>query len=113
MAIERLAVVGLGLIGSSIARAAKAKLPRLAVTGHDASAAVRDEARALGLCDRIADDAADAVADADLVILAVPVGCMGQAAQALAAGLKRDRSEERRVGKECVRTCRSRGAPYP
>src|SRR3546814_14176852 len=90
MAIERLAVVGLGLIGSSIARAAKAKLPHLAVTGHDASAAVRDEARALGLCDRIADDAADAVADADLVILAVPVGCMGQAAQALAAGLKRD-----------------------
>src|SRR3546814_3183298 len=80
MAIERLAVVGLGLIGSSIARAAKAKLPHLAVTGHDASAAVRDEARALGLCDRIADDAADAVADADLVILAVPVGCMGQAA---------------------------------
>src|SRR3546814_19040635 len=36
MAIERLAVVGLGLIGSSIARAAKAKLPHLAVTGHDA-----------------------------------------------------------------------------
>src|SRR3546814_17120315 len=64
MAIERLAVVGLGLIGSSIARAAKAKLPHLAVTGHDATAAVRDEARALGLGDRIAPDAADAGAAA-------------------------------------------------
>src|SRR3546814_13482467 len=67
MAIERLAVVGLGMIGSSMAGGAKAKLPHLAVTGHDASAAVRDEARALGLCDRIADDAADAVADADQI----------------------------------------------
>src|SRR3546814_20781071 len=89
MAIERLAVVGLGLIGSSIARAAKAKLPHLAVTGHDASAAAHDEARALGLSDRIADDAAEAVAAADLILLAVPVGCLGQAPQALAARLTR------------------------
>jgi len=90
MAIERLAVVGLGLIGSSIARAVKARLPGVAVTGHDASALVRDEARALGLCDRIADDPADAVEDADLVILAVPVGGMADAARALAPGLKAD-----------------------
>jgi len=90
MAIERLAVVGLGLIGSSIARAVKAKLPGVAVTGHDASAAVRDEARALGLCDRIADDPADAVEDADLVILAVPVGGMADAARTLAPGLRAD-----------------------
>ena len=87
MAIERLAVVGLGLIGSSIARAVKARLPGVAVTGHDASADVRGEARMLGLCDRIADDAADAVAGADLVILAVPVGGMADAARAMAPGL--------------------------
>ncbi|MGV3731107.1 MAG: prephenate/arogenate dehydrogenase family protein [Sphingopyxis sp.] len=88
MAIERVAIVGLGLIGSSIARAVKARLPGVAVTGHDASDAVRDEARALGLCDTIAEDAAIAVADADLVVLAVPVGRMADAAAAIAPGLK-------------------------
>lgn len=88
--IGHVAVVGLGLIGSSIARAVKERLPQVAVTGHDASEAVRAEARALGLCDRVADDAADAVAAADLVILAVPVGRMADAARAIAPGLKAD-----------------------
>ena len=90
MPVDRIAIVGLGLIGSSIARAVAARLPGVAVTGHDASAAVRDEARALGLCGAIADDVADAVAGADLVILAVPVGRMGDAAAAMAPGLKAD-----------------------
>lgn len=85
--VGRVAVIGLGLIGSSIARAVKERLPRVAVSGHDASDAVRDTARALGLCDRIFDDPAAAVADADLVILAVPVGGMADAAQAMAPGL--------------------------
>src|SRR3546814_21194604 len=35
-----------------------------------------------------------------------PKGCVGQRQSA-------ERSEERRVGKECVSTCRSRGSPYP
>lgn len=90
MAIERVTVVGLGLIGSSIARAAKARLPQVTVTGHDASADVREEARALGLCDTIADDPAASVLGSDLVILAVPVGRMADAAAAIAAGLKPD-----------------------
>ncbi|HMO76263.1 MAG TPA: prephenate/arogenate dehydrogenase family protein [Sphingopyxis sp.] len=90
MAIEHVAVVGLGLIGSSIARAVAARLPQVAVTGHDVSADVRAQARALGLCGAIADDPAAAVAGADLVILAVPVGRMADAAAAIAAGLKPD-----------------------
>jgi len=90
MAIERVTVVGLGLIGSSIARAAKARLPQVTVTGHDASADVREEARTLGLCDTIADDPAASVRGSDLVILAVPVGRMADAAAAIAAGLKPD-----------------------
>ena len=90
MAIERVTVVGLGLIGSSIARAAKARLPQVTVTGHDASAVVREEARALGLCDTIADDPAASVLGSDLVILAVPVGRMADAAAAIASGLKPD-----------------------
>jgi cyclohexadieny/prephenate dehydrogenase len=87
-AIGHVTVVGLGLIGSSIARAVKERLPQVAVTGHDASEDVQAEARALGFCDRIAADAADAVAAADLVILAVPVGRMTDAARAIAPGLK-------------------------
>lgn len=90
MAIERVAVVGLGLIGSSIARAVQARLPHVTVTGHDASAAVREEARALGLCDDIVDDPAAAVSGADLIILAVPVGRMADAAAAIGPGLKPD-----------------------
>ncbi|WP_282950426.1 MULTISPECIES: prephenate/arogenate dehydrogenase family protein [unclassified Sphingopyxis] len=90
MAIERVTVVGLGLIGSSIARAAKARLPQVTVTGHDASADVREEARALGLCDTIADDPAASVLGSDLVILAVPVGRMADAAAAIVSGLKPD-----------------------
>lgn len=90
MAIERVTVVGLGLIGSSIARAAKARLPQVTVTGHDAIAAVGDEARVLGFCDAIEDDPVAAVSGADLVILAVPVGGMADAAAAIAPGLKPD-----------------------
>lgn len=90
MAIAHVTIVGLGLIGSSIARAVKAHMPSTTVTGHDASADVRTQARALGLCDTIADDAAAAVAGADLVILAVPVGRMADAAIAIAPGLKPD-----------------------
>ena len=90
MALERVAIIGLGLIGSSIARAIRERLPQVAVTGHDASADVRRIARDLGLCDTIADDAVAAVADADLVILAVPVGRMADAAIAIAPGLKAD-----------------------
>ncbi len=90
MAIGHVTIVGLGLIGSSVARAVKARLPGVAVTGHDASADVRAEARALGFCDHVADQPADAVADADLVILAVPVGRMANAAAAIAPGLRAD-----------------------
>lgn len=90
MAIDRVAIIGLGLIGSSIARAIRERLPHVAVTGHDASAEVRGVARELGLCGTISDDPVAAVADADLVILAVPVGRMADAAVAIAPGLKSD-----------------------
>ena len=88
MAIKRVAIVGLGLIGSSIARAIRERLPHVAVTGHDAGDDVREIAREFGFCDTVVDDAVAAVADADLVILAVPVGRMADAAAAIAPGLK-------------------------
>lgn len=84
-----IAIVGLGLIGSSIARAARESLPQLRVTGFDSDPAVRERARALDLAE-IADSAAEAVADAELVILCVPVGAMAEAAAGLAGALLPD-----------------------
>ena len=75
----RVTIIGLGLIGSSIARAVQQHMPSVRVTGHDRDPAVRNTAIRIGLCDDIADTAGTAVIDADLVILCVPVGAMGEA----------------------------------
>lgn len=88
--VSSVAIIGLGLIGSSIARGVREYMSDVRVTGFDASEAVRVESRSLGFCHDVPDDAAAAVADADLVILAVPVGRMADAARAIAAGLKAD-----------------------
>jgi cyclohexadieny/prephenate dehydrogenase len=84
---SRITIIGLGLIGSSIARAVKAHMPTVRVTGHDADPDVRERSRTLGFCDDVTDTPGAAVTDADLVILCVPVGAMGAAAEAIAADL--------------------------
>ena len=81
-----IALIGLGLLGSSLAHAIKAHLPETRITGHDADPQVRARAAELRLAE-IADEPAAAVHGADLVILCVPVGAMGDAAAALAPGL--------------------------
>jgi cyclohexadieny/prephenate dehydrogenase len=83
----RVSIIGLGLIGSSIARAVRDAMPTVALSGYDADAEVRETARALKLCDDIADTAGAAVTDADLVILCVPLGAMGAVAESMAADL--------------------------
>ncbi len=88
MTIERVAVVGLGLIGGSVGLAVQQMLPDVTTTGWDADADVRQRAAARGLVGKICDTVAEAVADADLVILCVPVGAMGYAAEAIAPHLK-------------------------
>lgn len=87
---ERVTIIGLGLIGSSIARAVRAAMPTVRLTGHDASAEVRETVRAMGLCDDVADTPGAAVTDADLVILCVPVGAMAAVASDIAADLPAD-----------------------
>ncbi len=87
-AFEQVAIIGLGLIGGSIGLAAQAALPGLRVTAYDADEAVRIRARERGLAHEVFDDPADAVADADLVVLCVPVRAMGEAAAALKGALK-------------------------
>ncbi|WP_213979632.1 prephenate/arogenate dehydrogenase family protein [Sphingomonas sp. dw_22] len=83
----RVTVIGLGLIGSSIARAVRQNMPTVRLTGYDADPAVRETAVRIELCDDVADSAGAAVIDADLVILCVPVGAMGEAAAEIAADL--------------------------
>lgn len=84
---DRLAVIGIGLIGSSVCHAARRfKLAR-SIAICDASQGNLAKARDLGLGDDYHADAADAVRGADFVILAVPVGACGAAAAAMAPGL--------------------------
>lgn len=87
---SRVTIIGLGLIGSSIARAIKADMATVRVTGHDADPEVCEISRALGFCDDVADTAGAAVTDADLVIFCVPVGAMAAAAEAIADDLPAD-----------------------
>ena len=70
----RVALIGLGLIGSSLARAIKRRCISGELAAADASAAVVGRVRALGLADFATTDTAAAVAGADLVILCVPLG---------------------------------------
>ncbi len=86
---DHIALIGLGLLGSSLAHAIRAHLPEARVTGYDASPEVRARAAELGLAE-IFDDPAEAVRGAGLVILCVPVGAMAEAAAAIAPGLSPD-----------------------
>ncbi|ACL60646.1 prephenate/arogenate dehydrogenase family protein [Methylobacterium nodulans] len=86
--IGRLALVGLGLIGSSIARGARANDLVDTIVAIDRDPAVLERVRTLGLADHVTDDLAAGVAEADLVILCVPVGAVGPVTAALAGALK-------------------------
>jgi cyclohexadieny/prephenate dehydrogenase len=83
----RVSIIGLGLIGSSIARAVRVHMPTVSLSGYDASPEVRATVRALDLIDDVADSAGAAVTDADLVILCVPVGAIADVAREIAADL--------------------------
>lgn len=71
---QKLALIGIGLIGSSIARATKLKGLAKTIAISTRKAATLEEARELGLGDIYTLDAAEAVKDADLVIICAPVG---------------------------------------
>ncbi|MBX7494934.1 prephenate/arogenate dehydrogenase family protein [Qipengyuania sp. 6B39] len=87
MSVERVAIIGLGLIGGSVGLATQQMLPHVITTGWDASKEVRSRAAARGLVGTVCETAAEAVREADLVILCVPVGAMGAAAEAIADAL--------------------------
>ena len=85
---DRVALIGLGLIASSMFWAIKRAGLAGEVTGYARSQETRNTARRIGLCDRVCDSAREAVEGADLVVLCVPVGAMGQVVADLAPALK-------------------------
>ena len=77
---NRLALIGVGLIGSSIARAARAQRAAHSIVATARSAATRRRVAELGLADQVMETNAAAVEGADLVIVAIPVGACGAVA---------------------------------
>lgn len=85
---EHVALIGLGLIASSVSHAMRRAGMTARITGTARSATTRGKARKLGLCHQVFDTAAEAVKGADLVILAVPVGAMGAVAKEIGPHLQ-------------------------
>jgi cyclohexadieny/prephenate dehydrogenase len=84
---EHVTLIGLGLIGSSLAHAIRRGGLAKRITGHAKSEATRKTAERLRLCDAVYADPAEAVEGADLVILCTPVGSYGPLAEAIAPAL--------------------------
>ncbi len=86
--VERLALIGTGLIGGSIARAAKASGAAKTVVATARSAETRKRVKELGFADQVTETSAEAVKDADLVIVSIPVGASGAVAKEIGPHLK-------------------------
>jgi cyclohexadieny/prephenate dehydrogenase len=78
---NRLALIGVGLIGSSIARAARAQCAVRSIVATARSAATRRRVVELGIADQVVETNAEAVDGADLVIVCIPVGACGAVAK--------------------------------
>ncbi|MDO5369465.1 prephenate/arogenate dehydrogenase family protein [Paracoccus sp. (in: a-proteobacteria)] len=84
---QRVALIGLGLIAGSMSLAMREGGLAARVVGYARSPETRDTAREIGLVDEVAETAAEAVKGADLIVLAVPVGAMGEVAAEIAPHL--------------------------
>ena len=78
---NRLALIGIGLIGSSIARAVRAQGAARTIVATARSPKTRRRVAELGIADQVVETNAAAVAGADLVIVCVPVGACGAVAK--------------------------------
>ena len=84
---ERMVIVGVGLIGSSLLRAARQRNLVKTLVAADMSEAVCARVREIGIADEVFQDAKAAVQGADLIILCTPVGCIGDVAAQIAPHL--------------------------
>lgn len=85
---DRVALIGLGLIASSMCHAMRRAGLAGEIVGYARSAETRRIAREIGLCDVVCESAAEAAEDADLVVLCVPVGAMESVAREIGPVLK-------------------------
>jgi prephenate dehydrogenase len=85
--ISRLCIIGIGLIGGSLARALRNANAVTEIVGCGRDTAHLQKAQALGVIDRYATDPAEAVTGADMVVLAVPLGAMQGVMQRIAPAL--------------------------
>ena len=86
---SRIAILGIGLIGSSLARAVKRHGLAKEIVIYDSDPAHSQEAMALGVGDRAASSAAEAAEGADLVVFAAPIGANEELAAAIAPHLQK------------------------
>src|SRR5271156_3006826 len=84
---KKLALIGFGLIGGSIARAARAHGLAKEIVTTARSEKTRARIKELGIVDAVVETNTEAVKDADLVILCIPVGACGPVAQEIGAHL--------------------------
>lgn len=85
---DRVALIGLGLIASSMAHAMREGGLAGSIAGFAKTPETRATALEIGICDEVFETAAEAVKGADLVVLAVPVGAMAEVAAQIAPNLK-------------------------
>ncbi|MFV2093001.1 MAG: prephenate/arogenate dehydrogenase family protein, partial [Hyphomicrobiales bacterium] len=85
---ENIAIIGIGLIGSSLAQSIDREGLSARTILYDIAPEIRDTARGLKLGGEIVDTLAEAVANADLVVLCVPVGAVGAVAKDMSRALK-------------------------
>ena len=85
---NKIAIIGMGMIGASIALASRRAGLATVLAGYDADSTAMLDVAALQLVDEVATSAAAAVTDADLVIMAVPVGVVGTVAETIVSHMK-------------------------
>jgi cyclohexadieny/prephenate dehydrogenase len=85
---NRVAIIGIGLIGSSLARVIRRDLPQTRITACARQAETLAAVRHLGIADETTNDPAAAVADADLVVLATPLSAYADIVGRIAPALK-------------------------
>ena len=85
---EKITIIGVGLIGASTALAARRGKLAGHITACDADPDAVETSRKLGFADEVVADPQQAVIDADLVIMAVPVGAMGALAASIVPAMK-------------------------
>lgn len=88
--IRRLAIIGVGLIGGSLARALRQAGFCASIAGYGRHRATLQRARELGVIDEIADSIPDAVHGADMVVVATPLGAMDATFEAMRGHLDQD-----------------------